>query len=280
MALATRHGGVVINADSMQVYGDLAILTARPSAADEARVPHALYGHVDAASAHSVAAWLADIAAALDTARGQGRRPIIVGGTGLYLAALTEGLSPMPDVPAAVRERWRQRQGELPSEALHAELARRDPAMAARLRPSDPQRIVRALEVIEGTGRSLLAFQAERSAPLIDPAHAARIVLAPDRTVLRARIAERFETMMAAGALAEAGRLAARNLDGTLPAMKAIGVVALTSHAAGTLSREEAIARAITESRQYAKRQDTWFRNRFGDWPRYQSPEQAEKSAL
>ena len=259
----------------MQVYRDLSVLTARPTAADEARAPHALYGHVDAANAHSVAAWLADAAAALDAARAAGQRPIVVGGTGLYLAALTEGLSPMPNVPQAVRDLWRRRQGEETSEALHAELARRDPEMAARLRPTDPQRIVRALEVIDGTGRSLLSFQAERSTPLVDPDNAVRIVLAPNRADLRARIAHRFEAMMADGAVAEATALAARKLDTSLPAMKAIGVAPLIAHAAGTLDRAAATARAITESRQYAKRQDTWFRNRFAHWPRHRTIEAA-----
>ncbi|WMS41623.1 tRNA (adenosine(37)-N6)-dimethylallyltransferase MiaA [Acuticoccus sp. MNP-M23] len=280
MALAARLGGVVINADSMQVYGDLAILTARPSPADEARVPHALYGHVDAATAHSVAAFLSDVAGALAAARERGQRPVIVGGTGLYLAALTEGLSPTPQVPADVRALWRQRQKEAPSEALHAELARRDPPMAARLNPGDPQRIVRALEVVDGTGRSLLEFQAEKSPPLVDPAASTRIVLAPDRTVLRARIAARFEAMMASGALAEAATLAARGLDPALPSMKAIGVAPLIAHAAGALTAEEVMARAITESRQYAKRQDTWFRNRFRDWPRYESADAAADQAI
>ncbi len=276
MALAERFGGVVINADSMQVYRDLSILTARPSAADEARVPHALYGHVDAAVAHSVAAWLCEIEAALEVARAAGRRPVIVGGTGLYFAALTEGLSPMPEVPQAVRDKWRALQDEMPSEALHAELAHRDPAMAARLRPTDPQRIVRALEVIDGTGISLGAFQSQKTKPLVDPARAVPIVIAPDRAVLRDRIARRFEAMMAEGAAGEAAALTSRGLAPSLPAMKAIGVAPLAALSAGEITEAEAVAQAVTESRQFAKRQDTWFRNRFGHWPRYATAGEAE----
>lgn len=268
MSLAERHDGIIVNADAMQVYRDLRILTARPDAADEARVPHALFGTVDAAEPHSVALWLDDAAAALAAARATGRRPIVVGGTGLYLAALTEGLSPIPPVPAGIRQAWRARQAEASPQALHAELARRDPEMAARLRPSDPQRVIRALEVIDATGRSLADWQRERSAPLIAPGEAVRIVLAPPRAALREAIAIRFERMMEEGAVEEAARLAARGLDPALPAMKAIGVRPLAAHAAGELDRSEAVARAVTESRQYAKRQETWFRHRFRDWPR------------
>lgn len=272
MSLAERHDGVIVNADAMQVYRDLRVLTARPDAADEARVPHTLFGTIDAAEPHSVALWLEDAAAALADARATGRRPVFVGGTGLYLAALTEGLSPIPPVPAEIREVWRARQAEEPAEALHAELARRDAEMAARLRPSDPQRVVRALEVQEATGRSLADWQRERSTPLVPPGEAVRLVLAPPRAALRHAIAVRFEAMMEAGAVEEAARLAARGLDPALPAMKAIGVAPLAALAAGRLDRAAAVAQAITESRQYAKRQETWFRHRFADWPRAESP--------
>lgn len=269
LALAKERGGTVINADAMQVYRDLRILTARPDADEEASVPHALYGHVDGAAAYSVAQWLADVAATIAEVQGAGRLPILVGGTGLYFAALTEGLAPVPAVPEAVRSHWRARQAREAPEALHAELARRDPVMAARLRPSDPQRIVRALEVVEATGRSLATFHAERSRPVLPLGpEVERIVLAPDRAALRRRIATRFETMMEAGALAEAAALADRGLDPSRPVMKAIGVAPLAAHAAGRLDRDAAITRAVAESRQYAKRQETWFRNRFPDWPR------------
>ena len=269
LALARRHGGVVINADAMQVYRDLAVLTARPTPADEAAAPHMLYGHVDAGVAHSVAAWLDDVGAAIAGARAAGRLPVVVGGTGLYLAALTEGLSAIPPIPDDVRGHWRARQAVTTPADLHAELARRDPGMAARLRPSDPQRIVRALEVLDATGRSLADFQSARTAPLLPlgPGVTA-IVLAPDRADLHARIAARFEAMVAAGAAREAAALAARGLDPALPAMKAIGVDALTRHAAGAIGRDEAVTLAVNATRQYAKRQETWFRNRFAHWNR------------
>lgn len=269
MTLADQLGGAVINADSMQVYGDLRILTARPSAAEEAAVPHHLYGHVDAAEAHSVARWLAEAEAAIGAVRAAGRVPIVVGGTGLYLAALTEGLSPMPDVPEDVRERWRGAQQVSAPEALHAELAARDPTMAARLRPSDPQRIVRALEVVEGTGVSLAEWQTRRGPAVLPLGEGvAAYVMAPPRDVLRRRIAERFDAMVTQGAAEEAAALVARGLDPALPAMKAIGVASLAAAAEGRADWDAATTEAITATRQYAKRQETWFRHRFAAWPR------------
>ncbi|UOM36942.1 tRNA (adenosine(37)-N6)-dimethylallyltransferase MiaA [Acuticoccus sp. I52.16.1] len=269
LTLAERLGGAVVNADSMQVYRDLRVLTARPGVADEARAPHHVYGTLDAAEPASVARWLGDAATAIEAARHAGRVPIVVGGTGLYLAALTEGLSPMPRIPDAVRRHWRQAQAHEPPQVLHAILAERDPAAAARLRPTDPQRIVRALEVVEATGRSLSAWQAERTPPVLPrgPGVAA-YVLAPPRDLLRERIAQRFEAMMEAGAVEEAVGLTARRLDPALPAMKAIGVAQLSAYAMGLVGRGEAVADAVTRTRQYAKRQDTWFRNRFADWER------------
>ena len=268
---------MIVNADAMQVYRDLAILTARPNAADEAAVPHLLYGTVDAAEAHSVAAWLESAREALARAAAEGRRPIVVGGTGLYLAALTEGLSAIPPVPEPVRAHWRARQAAEPAEALHAALARADPGMAARLRPSDPQRIVRALEVMEATGRSLADWQGERTPPLIEPGRdVLRVVVAPPRPLLRERIARRFDQMVAAGAVEEAAALAARGLDPALPAMKAIGVRLLAAYAAGEIDLPAAVSRAVTDTRQYAKRQETWFRNQFADWQRITGPEEGE----
>lgn len=271
--LAEAHDGVVINADAMQVYRDLAILTARPTAEDEARVPHALYGHVDAARSYSVAEWLAEAGAAIAAALDAGRLPVVVGGSGLYLAALAEGLSSIPPVPETVRARWRERAREEPAVHLHGELARRDPEAAARLRPSDRQRIVRALEVLEATGRSLLVWQRERAQPVLPPGlPVTRLVVAPERAELRRRIGERFAAMLTAGAVEEAARLTARDLPLDRPALKAIGVRPLAALAAGTVTREEAVTRAVTETRQYAKRQETWLRNRFPDWHRMADP--------
>lgn len=266
--MAERVGGTVVNADAMQVYRDLSIISARPTAEDEARVPHALYGHIDATTPYSVAAWLRDAARAIADARAAGRVPVIVGGTGLYLAALTEGLSHIPNIPADIRAHWRTEQDRIAPAELHAALQARDPQMAARLRPTDPQRIVRALEVIDATGRSLARWQEEREPPLLPlgPSVVA-LRLAPERASLRAAIARRFEMMMEEGALEEAARLAARKLDPALPAMKAIGVPPLIAHARGDLTRREAVDRAVTESRQFAKRQDTWLRGRLRHWP-------------
>lgn len=269
MARAKALGGTVINADSMQVYRDLNVLTARPTAEDMACVPHALYGHVDAAQRHSVARWLGEVEAAIDASREAGRVPVIVGGTGLYFAALTEGLSAIPEIPDEVRAHWRGRQEEAPPEALHAALAERDPLMAARLRPSDPQRIVRALEVFDATGHSLAVWQKAREAPIVPLSEAVdAMVIAPDRTDLRERVAQRFMAMMDAGAAEEAQRLIARRLDPTLPAMKAIGLAPLVAFAQGRMDREAAVEAAIVQTRQYAKRQDTWMRNRFSHWRR------------
>lgn len=278
LALAEHSDGVVINADSMQVYRDLRVLTARPSPADEAAAPHRLYGHVAAADGYTVARWLTDVRAVLTEAAQAGRTAVIVGGTGLYFTALTEGLSDVPPIPEAVRARWRVRQTQEPAAALHAELARIDPAMAARLRPTDAQRVVRALEVREATGRSLAAFQAEKAAPLV-PRPADRIVIAPARDRLHARIADRFRRMVDDGGLAEARAFAALGLDPALPAMKAIGVPEMIAAATGARPLEAAIEAAVAATRGYAKRQETWFRNRFSDWRRVSGPDDPAVSA-
>lgn len=271
-ALARREGGVVVNADSIQVYRDLRILTARPSEADEAAVPHRLYGHVGAGEGYTVARWLGDVRTVLDDLSADGRPAILVGGTGLYFTALTEGLSAIPAVPAALRAELRAAAADRGPEAIHEELARLDPAMAARLAPTDAQRVLRALEVIRATGRSLAAFHAEREPPLVE-APDERIVIAPDRQMLRARIADRFGHMVEDGGLEEARRFAALGLDPALPAMKAIGVPEMVAAATGRRPVEEAVDAAITATRQYAKRQETWFRNQFPDWRRVEGPE-------
>ncbi len=261
LRMAEATGGFVVNADSMQVYGVLDRLTARPDAADLAAAEHHLYGHVPPSVSYSTGKWLDDVTALLARPELRGRKPIFVGGTGLYFRALLGGLSPMPAVPEAVREMWRARLAAEGAEALHATLSARDPAMAAELRPGDSQRIVRALEVLEATGRSLRDFRETRGQPAVDPATARRLVLLPDRAWLNARIARRFEAIWDAGGVEEAQALLALGLDPALPAMKAIGLREAAAFLAGTLTREEAIERAVIATRQYAKRQSTWFRN-------------------
>ena len=266
LALAEKRGGIVINTDSMQVYRDLRILTARPTVEEEARVPHRLYGHVDAGMNFSAGAWIADAATALAQARAQGRLPIFVGGSGLYFKALTRGLSAVPPIPADIRERVRARLDRDGVELLHAELARRDPQSAERLKPRDRTRIARALEVVEATGRSLTDWHREGLPPLLPPGETAALFLAPERDALYARIDARFDTMLEAGALAEVARLAARALDPLLPAMKAHGVPPLMKHLKGELTLAEAATIGRADTRHYAKRQFTWFRHQLPEF--------------
>ena len=269
LELAARHGGVIVNADSMQVYGELRVLTARPSPADEAAAPHRLYGHVPAATRYSVGRWLDDVAAVLDEARQEGRQAIVVGGTGLYFKALTEGLAAVPAIPAEIRAAVQAESAGVATPDLHARLAAIDPEDAAAIRVNDRARVLRALEVHAATGRSLADWRRGAAAPpLVDPSTAKRIVLAPDRAELHRRIAARAERMLEEGALAEVAALAALRLDPDLPAMKALGVRALMALEAGALSRDEALAAIATETRRYAKRQMTWFRHQMADWPR------------
>jgi len=280
--LAGALSGVVINTDSMQVYRDLHILTARPTPADEARVPHRLYGHRDAAQNCSAGVWLADAATALAEARAAGRLPIFTGGTGLYFKALTRGLSAVPATPPDIREAVRARLARDGVESLYAELARRDPATAARLTPRDRSRIARALEVVEATGRSLTAWHDEGLPPLLPPERVRAFFLAPDRSTLYARIDRRFEAMLAAGALDEVARLKARQLDPLLPAMKAHGVPALIRHLAGEIPLQDAIAAGQADTRHYAKRQFTWFRHQLPEfaWIAPESAAAAVRAAL
>ncbi len=274
LALAQKAGGVVLNTDSMQVYRDLRVITARPTVEEEARVPHRLYGHVDAAVNFSAGSWVVDAAAALAEARGQNRLPIFVGGSGLYFKALTRGLSAVPPIPPEVREAVRARLERDGVEALHAELAQRDPASAERLKPRDRTRIARALEVVEATGRSLTDWHREGLPPLLPPEKFSALFLSPDRDRLYARIDARFDAMLKAGALEEVAALAARKLDPLLPAMKAHGVPALIRHIRGEITLEEAAAIGRADTRHYAKRQFTWFRHQLPefDWVK---PEEA-----
>jgi tRNA dimethylallyltransferase len=260
LELAERCGGTVINADSMQVYRELRILTARPTPQDEARAPHRLYGVRPAAEAASVAWWRAAALEAMAEARTAGRLPILCGGTGMYLAALTQGLSDMPPVPAAARAEARRLLAEEGPAALHARLAAVDPETATRLRPTDSQRIARGYEVWLGTGRGLVAWQAGSST---GPARwrFAAILIDPPRDALRAAIAARWDAMLAAGALEEVRALMAVGLDPALPAMRAHGVPELAAALGGRLTVAEASRRAILATGQYTKRQATWFRH-------------------
>lgn len=274
LELALNAGGIVINADSMQVYRDLRVITARPTQDEEARVPHRLYGHVDAAVNFSAGAWISDATTALEEARVEGRLPIFIGGTGLYFKALTAGLSVVPPIPAEIRENVRARLERTGVEALHAELARRDPRAAERLNLRDRTRIARALEVIEATGRSLLDWHHEGQPPLLPKDSFRAVFLAPERDELYARIDARFDAMLGAGALAEVERLAVRGLDPLLPAMKAHGVPGLIGHLRGELSLEEAATIGRADTRHYAKRQFTWFRHQLPEFE-WVKPEQA-----
>ena len=262
--LACHIGGALINADAMQVYREAPILTAQPDARAREKVPHLLYGHVSVNEAYSVGRYIEDARRALAEACALGRIPIFVGGTGLYFTALTEGLADIPPIPAEIRAQARALLDEIGVGALHARLALRDPETAANLRVTDPQRVVRAWEVLEATGRPLLHWRKKQIAPLLGGMTLARFVLDPPREVLRARIAERFEIMLDRGGEQEA--LALSGLDPVLPAAKLLGLRQLIAHGQGRLSREEALAGAVTATRQFAKRQATWFRNRMGDY--------------
>ena len=276
LALAERLGGVVINADSMQVYRELSVLTVRPGAADLARAPHVLYGHVPAAEAYSVGRWLDDAAREIVAAR----VPIVVGGTGLYFEALLNGLSPVPPISPDIRAHWRAEAARLGPERLHAELAARDPAMAARLRPSDPQRVTRALEVLAASGRSLADWQRETGAPLIARETTLCLVITPGREALHARCDARFDAMLSAGALAEAEHMAALALPTERPAMRATGLRELMAHLNGGLTLDAATVLAKASTRQYAKRQMTWIRGRMADWTRVEADDVSRAISL
>ncbi len=266
LELAQKTGGVVINTDSMQVYRDLRTITARPTPEEEAQVPHRLYGHVDAVVNFSAGAWVTDAEKVLAEARAHGRLPIFIGGSGLYFKALTRGLSAVPPIAVEVRESVRARLERDGVEALHIELARRDPVSAERLKPRDRARIARALEVVEATGRTLTDWHREGLPPLLPPGEFSALFLAPERDALYARIDARFDAMLAGGALEEVAALASRNLDPLLPAMKAHGVPALIRHLKGGITLEEAAATGRADTRHYAKRQFTWFRHQLPEF--------------
>ena len=259
LELAEEFGAAIVNADSMQVYADLRILTARPAPEDERRAPHRLFGEIDGAINYSVGLWSRRARQVLAEL---GETPVIfVGGTGLYFRALTEGLSDMPEVPEAVRAMVRREAAGRASAELHAELAARDSETAARLRPSDRQRILRASEVLAATGRPLVSFQGAREPAALAAGTWSGVFLAPERETLCSRIDQRFDAMLAAGALDEVAALARRRLDPALPVMRAHGVPHLISHLEGALSLAEAARRSKLDSRRYAKRQFTWGRH-------------------
>ena len=263
LALAERLGGVIINADAMQVYRELRVLTARPSPADEALVPHALYG-VRPAAENSTAVWWRDAAIrAMHDATRRGLLPILCGGTGLYLASLTQRLAAIPDPGDAARAQARALVETLGPEGLHARLAAVDPQTAARLRPTDSQRLARAWEVFAGTGKGLAEWQTMPASPVTDFPWSLRVILIdPPRPALRAAIAHRFEAMLAGGAIEETRALLAQNLPRSLPAMRAHGVPELSAYLRGETTLAAAAERVRLMTGQYTKRQATWFRHR------------------
>jgi tRNA dimethylallyltransferase len=274
MAVAERLGGVVINADSMQVYRDLRIITARPTTDEEQRVPHRLFGHVDAAENYSAGRYVADAARILSQLPPDATA-IFAGGTGLYFKALMSGLAAIPPVDPAIRAGLRTRLEAEGVEALYAELGAGDPVAAGRIMPRDRSRILRALEVLRATGRPISEWHSEGLPPAIDPNRALKIFLHPERGELKRRIEGRFDAMLNRGALEEVRALDARNLPETLPAMKAHGVPWLRQHFQGQISLERAAEGAVMDTRRYAKRQVTWFRNQMPGWT-WARPEEGE----
>lgn len=269
LEIAELIGGAIVNADSMQVYRDLSVLSARPNAEDQARVPHHLYGVIAPGDRCSVGRWLRMVGPVLTELRAAGRTPVFVGGTGLYLKALTEGLAPVPEIPPEVKARAAELATTLEPAEFHRRLAERDPEMAARLNPSDVQRVRRAWEVIEATGVSLAQWQAgDHTRPLIPVGNTLRLILDPPRETVYARCDARFDAMIEAGAVAEVEALKALGLAPELPIMKALGVPELGACLAGELSFEHAVERAKTATRRYAKRQSTWFRHQMPGWRR------------
>jgi tRNA dimethylallyltransferase len=266
LELAREFGGVIVNADSMQIYAELRIITNRPTPEEEAAAPHRLYGIRPAPEPYSAALWLADVKHELARAKREGRLPILVGGTGLYFKALTEGISEIPEVPAEIRARFRLASQTLTAGELHAELSRRDPLTARRLRLGDTQRIVRALEVLEATGRPLAEWHAVKEPPLLPLSQAYPIAVTLDRAELYRRCEARFDAMLANGALEEARSIVELNLDPALPAMRAVGLPQLISFLRGEVTLEAATEAARTSTRNYAKRQLTWKNGNFRSW--------------
>jgi len=261
LEIAARIPSVIINADSMQVYADLSILTARPSQLEMTQVPHALYGFIDGATAFSVGSWLTYVHDVLEGTKYRDRKKIFVGGTGLYFRALGGGLASIPDIPQHIRAKWRDLLAQEGAQTLHDELSKRDPKGASRLQPADGQRIIRALEVLEASGQSLTFWQAQKSQPLMDMNKVQKILLLPERERLYSRINNRLDKMLEQGALDEVQALLNRGLDACLPVMKAIGVREFGALLGGQMDQHQAVMLAKQATRQYAKRQLSWFRN-------------------
>ena len=262
-------GGTIINADSAQVYRDLRIVSARPSTAAEAHVPHRLYGYRDGADACSAADWAADAKVAITEAQAEGRLPILVGGTGLYIRTLLEGIAPVPDIDRQVRAEVRA----LPVAEAHAALAREDPETAARIRPTDTTRTARALEVVRSTGKPLACWQQAKVGGIGDTVALAPLILLPPRDWLYARCDARFEMMLSDEGLGEVSSLMSRSLPALAPIMRAIGIREIAAYLRGEMTREEALAAGRIATRQYAKRQYTWFRRQPPEaWPRFAEP--------
>jgi tRNA dimethylallyltransferase len=276
LALAERVGGVVINADSAQVYRDLAIVSARPGAAEMARAPHRLYGTRDGADSCSAADWAADARAEIAAAHDAGRLPILTGGTGLYLRTLIEGIAPVPEIDRAVRAGVRA----LGAGEAHEALAREDPAAAARIRPGDTARAQRALEVVRATGRTLKDWQAEKVGGIGDSVGLRPLILLPPRDWLHARCDERFDKIFSDEGIEEVRLLLARSLPALAPVMRAIGVREIAAFLHGRMTRDQALAAGRIATRQYAKRQYTWFRRQPpADWPRFEAALEGEEVA-
>jgi tRNA dimethylallyltransferase len=264
--IAAETGGIVVNADSMQVFRELEVLTARPSPRDQALAEHALYGHVSGTEPYSVGRWLRDVQAVLDRASRDQRTVVIVGGTGLYFKALTDGLAPVPPIRPDIRDQWRSAAKRREPAALHGELSARDPETAARLRPTDPQRLVRALEVLDSTGKGLAYWQSQAARGLLDADRSEKLLVVGERAEIQARAERRFDRMMADAALAEVERLMSLGLPDDAPILGALGVRPLMAHLRGDLSRDDAVGAAKAETRRYIKRQLTWTKRHMITW--------------